>query len=125
MIKKILIVDDSPVARKILKSCIPKEDDYEFYEASDGLAALDAYKSIQPDVTFMDITMPGMNGMDCLEEIMKINGKAIVIMCTADVQIKSVGKAMSLGALNFIRKPASKETVQKALSEARNILTNA
>jgi len=124
MIKKILIVDDSPVARKILKSCIPKDDDYEFHEAADGLSALEAFKSIQPDVTFMDITMPEMNGMECLEEIMKIDKKAIVIMCTADVQVQSIGKAMSLGALNFIRKPASKETVHKALLEARNVLMN-
>jgi two-component system chemotaxis response regulator CheY len=125
MIKKILIVDDSPVARKILKSCIPKDYDYEFHEASDGFSALEVFKSIQPDVTFMDITMPEMNGMECLEKIMAINDKAIVIMCTADVQIQSIGKAMSLGALDFIKKPASKETVQKALSEARNVLMNA
>ena len=125
MARKILIVDDSPVARKILKSCIPKDNEYEFHEAADGRSALETYKGIQPDITFMDITMPEMNGMECLEEIMKINGKAIVIMCTADVQIQSIGKAMSLGALSFIRKPASKETVQKALSEALGILTNA
>jgi len=125
MARKILIVDDSPVARKILKSCILRENEFEFHEAADGRAALEAFKGVRPDITFMDITMPEMDGMRCLEEIMKINEKAIVIMCTADVQVHSIGKAMSLGALSFIRKPASKETVQKALSEALGILTNA
>jgi two-component system, chemotaxis family, chemotaxis protein CheY len=117
MIKKILIVDDSPVARKILKSCIPKEPEYEFFEAGDGLVGLAKFKEIEPDLTFMDITMPVMGGLECLEEIMKIDHRARVIMCTADVQIKSLERALSLGAMNILKKPPSKESVQTVISE--------
>ena len=118
MLKKILIVDDSPVARKILKSCIPKEPEYEFFEACDGQNGLDKFKEILPDLTFMDITMPVMGGLECLEEIMKFNEKARIIMCTADIQIKSLERALDLGAMNILKKPPSKELVEKAMSEA-------
>ena len=115
---KILIVDDSPVARKILKSCIPKEPDYEFHEACDGRNGLKKFKEILPDVTFMDITMPIMGGLECLEEIMKFDQKAKIIMCTADIQIKSLERALDLGAMNILKKPPSRELVEKAMSEA-------
>lgn len=121
MINKVLIVDDSPVARKILKSCLPKDCDYEMHEASDGVTGLEAFKVVQPDVTFMDITMPNMSGMECLEEIRKVDNKAIVIMCTADIQIQSLDKALSLGALSVVKKPPSKETIQRALFQAREV----
>ncbi len=61
MISKILIVDDSPIARKMLKSCIPKDQGYEFHEAGDGREALEKFREIKPDVTFMDLTMPVIN----------------------------------------------------------------
>lgn len=117
MIKTILIVDDSPVARKILKSCIPKEPGYEFFEAENGQAGLEKFKELAPDLTFMDITMPVMGGLECLEAIMKVNQQARIIMCTADIQIKSLERALNLGALNILKKPPSKESVVKILSE--------
>jgi two-component system, chemotaxis family, chemotaxis protein CheY len=117
MIKKILIVDDSPVARKILKSCIPKDPGYEFFEAGDGLAGLEKFKEHAPDLTFMDITMPVMGGLECLEAIMNFNQKARIIMCTADIQIKSLERALNLGAMNILKKPPSKASVEKILSE--------
>ena len=75
MIKKILIVDDSPISRKIMKSCIPKDRGYELCEASDGFAGVEAYKSFQPDVTFMDLTMPVMDGTCATEEIRKFDAQ--------------------------------------------------
>ena len=117
MIKKILIIDDSPVARKILKSCIPKDPEYEFFEAGDGLAGLEKFKESDPDLTFMDITMPVMGGLECLEAIMQFDQRARIVMCTADIQIKSLERALNLGALNILKKPPSKESVEKILSE--------
>ena len=119
MIKKILLVDDSPISRKILKSCIPKDQEYDFYEAGNGQEGLNKFLEVNPDVTFLDITMPVMDGMQCLEEIKKVDNKAIIIMCTADVQPKSMLKASGLGAFTIVRKPPSKETVQDALTKAQ------
>ena len=119
MIHKILIIDDSPVARMILKSCIPKDPGYEIHEANDGSIGVTKFKEENHDVTFMDVTMPVMDGIQALEAIKKIDNNAIVIICTADIQMQSVNKAMSSGALTLIKKPPSKEAVQEALLKAQ------
>jgi two-component system chemotaxis response regulator CheY len=118
MIKKILLVDDSPISRKIIKSCIPKDRDYEIFEAGDGLAGLELYKQIRPDVTFMDLTMPVMDGNKATEEIIKFDRDAMIIACTADIQIKSLTNILSLGAFMVVKKPPSKETIEDALVKA-------
>ena len=118
MIKKILLVDDSPISRRIMKSCIPKDRGYEIFEAGDGLAGFEAYKEIRPDVTFMDLTMPVMDGSESTGKIRGFNPEAVVIVCTADVQIKSITNVLDLGALMVMKKPPSKETVEDALSKA-------
>lgn len=121
MARKILIVDDSPISRKMLKSCFPKEQSFEFHEAGDGLAGFERYKEIRPDITFMDLTMPVMDGATSIDEIRKFDPQALVIVSTADVQIKSLTRVMELGAFMVLRKPPSKESVLDALtqSEAR------
>lgn len=118
MIKKILLVDDSPISRRIMKSCIPKDRGYELFEAGDGLAGFEAYKEIRPDVTFMDLTMPVMDGSESTAKIREFNPEAVVIVCTADVQIKSITNVLDLGAHMVIKKPPSKETVEAALTSA-------
>lgn len=118
MIKKILLIDDSPISRRIMKSCIPKDRSYELFEAGDGLAGFEAYKEIRPDVTFMDLTMPIMDGAESTAKIREFNPEAVVIVCTADVQIKSITNVLNLGALMVMKKPPSKETVEDALLKA-------
>ena len=118
MIKKILLVDDSPISRRMLKSCFAKDRGYEFFEAGDGKAGLEAYKEIRPDVTFMDLTMPIMDGASATAEIIKFDPNAIIIVSTADVQIKSMQQVKELGAFTVIKKPPSKETVEEAMLKA-------
>jgi len=118
MINKILIVDDSPISRRILKSCIPKDRGYEFYEAGDGLAGVETYKQIRPDVTFMDLTMPVMDGASATDEMSKFDPEATIIVCTADIQVKSISHVLGLGATMVVKKPPTKETVEDALSQA-------
>jgi two-component system, chemotaxis family, chemotaxis protein CheY len=118
MIKKILIVDDSVISIKIMKSCIPKDKDYELFDACDGQKGVETYKEVKPDLTFMDLTMPVMDGFQALEEILKFDPKAIVIICTADVQIKAIAKAHDLGAFSVVKKPPAKESIAAAIKEA-------
>lgn len=122
MIKKILIVDDSPVSIKIMKSCIPKDRSYELFDAANGQIGLELFKQIRPDLTFMDLTMPVMNGFEALQEIIKNDSQAIVIIATADVQVKALARAQELGAFSVIKKPPTKESVAAAISEAENML---
>jgi two-component system chemotaxis response regulator CheY len=117
MARKILIVDDSPISRKMLKSCIPKDDEPEFHEAGDGLAGLEKFREIQPDITFLDLTMPVMDGVQALEEMKKHNPDAVIIVATADIQVKSIEKVMGLGAFLVLKKPPTKESVLDALTK--------
>jgi two-component system chemotaxis response regulator CheY len=117
MAKKILIVDDSPISRKMLKSCIPAESVNEFLEAGDGLAGLNVFKESLPDVTFLDLTMPVMDGVQALEEMKKHNPDAVVIVATADIQVKSIEKVMGLGAFHVLKKPPTKESVREILQK--------
>jgi two-component system, chemotaxis family, chemotaxis protein CheY len=124
MIKKILIVDDSPISIKIIKSCIPKDMGYELFDAADGQMAVEKHKEIKPDLTFMDLTMPVMNGFQALEEIIKFDPRAMIIILTADVQIKAVAKAHDLGAFSVLKKPPSKDAILAAIKEADDALVS-
>jgi len=117
MAKKILIVDDSPISRKMLKSCFPAGYVKELLEAGDGLAGLNIFKEALPDITFLDLTMPVMDGVQALEEMKKHNPDAVIIVATADVQAKSIEKVMGLGAFNVLKKPPTKESVKEMLQK--------
>lgn len=121
MIKKILIVDDSVVARMGVKNCILKDASYEIYEAFDGFMGVEEFKRVSPDITFLDMTMPVMSGIQALEEIKKIDENAIVIVITADVQPKTIEKVKELGALTLLRKPPKKEDIINAIAKAKEI----
>ena len=122
MIKKILIVDDSPIARKMLKSCLPKDQGYEFHEAGDGKEGCEKYVQIRPDITFMDLTMPVMTGYEAIEEIIKNDRNALIIVVTADVQMKAIKRVLDLGAYMVLKKPLKKEEIQSAILKAQDTL---
>jgi len=122
MIKSILIVDDSPIARKMLKSCLPKDRGYEFYEAGDGKEGCEKYTQIRPDITFMDLTMPVMTGYEAIEEIVKNDKNALIIVVTADVQMKAIKRVLDLGAYMVLKKPLKREEIQSVLLKAQDTL---
>ncbi|MBI5056697.1 MAG: response regulator [Nitrospirae bacterium] len=122
MIKKLLIVDDSPIARKMLKSCLPKDQGFEFYEACDGKDGVEKYLNLRPDITFMDLTMPVMTGYEAIEEIMKHDKNALIIVVTADVQMKAITTVLDLGAYMVLRKPLKKEDLLAAIMKAQDTL---
>jgi two-component system chemotaxis response regulator CheY len=118
MIKKVLIVDDSPIARKILKKCLPDGHGFELTEAGNGHDGFQLYKEHRPDITFLDLTMPVMDGFQALELIKSFNEDAVVIVATADVQMKTIFRVMDAGALMVLKKPLTKEAVADALEKA-------
>lgn len=122
MIKKILLIDDSPVSRKIIKKCIPADMGYEFFEANNGEEGLEQFVKVKPEVVFLDLTMPVMDGRMFLKEVEGKTGGSIIIVCTADVQMKSLTEVLNLGAFMVVRKPPSKKTIEDALSKAEEKL---
>jgi two-component system chemotaxis response regulator CheY len=104
----------------MLKKSLPKGRDYEICEAVNGLEGLEKFKGFQPDVTFLDLTMPVMDGTECLGKIMNISKNAIVMVVSSDIQVQSVERVITLGAFKMLKKPAGKEDIQKALTDAEN-----
>ncbi len=115
---KILIIDDSLVARMSLKSCLPKDAGHEIKEGNDGGVAIELFQSFRPDVTFMDLTMPGVDGITALEGIRKLDPTARVIILTADIQRKTIDKVTELGAFSVAKKPPVREMIQEELQKA-------
>lgn len=116
---KILVTDDSKLARAMLSALLKEHfpDTYVLIEAKDGAQAVELFKQQRPNYCFMDITMPVLNGIDALKEIMAEDPNAKVIMLTADVQNSSIEMAKEIGACYFIKKPIDAEKVKQAIDE--------
>jgi two-component system chemotaxis response regulator CheY len=115
---RILIIDDSMVARMSVKSCIPKDAGHTIREAGDGKTGLAAFDELHPDVTFLDLTMPEMSGLEVLTELRRRDPRAVVIVLTADVQKQTGERVLALGATAMLSKPASRDAVQAQLAAA-------
>ncbi len=117
---RILIVDDSVVARNNLKTIFEEAQHEVIGEASDGKDGVIQYEELKPDVTTMDITMPKMNGIECLRKIRELNPDAKVIMVSALGQGAKILEALNTGALHYITKPFEADKVIEALNEVLN-----
>lgn len=105
IVLKILICDDSITIRKKLQGAIDLSLDTTFFEAKNGQEAVEQYQLNQPDIVFMDIIMPEMDGIDALKAIMQIDGDAKVIMLSSVGTKANLKTALENGASDFIQKP--------------------
>jgi two-component system nitrogen regulation response regulator NtrX len=117
MAKQILVVDDEERIRQSL-SGILKDEGYGVLEAKDGVQALRQLEAEPPDLTLLDIWMPGMDGMEVLERMKGLIPNLPVIMISGHGNIELAVKAVKLGAYDFIEKPLSLEKVLLTLNNA-------
>ncbi len=104
---RLLIVDDSPLMRRLLGGIFAAEGDFEIAFARNGLEALEQLSAFKPDVITLDITMPQMNGLECLDRIMLERPCPVVMVSSLTEAGAAVTlEAMDLGAVDFIAKPA-------------------
>lgn len=109
--KKIMIVDDAAVIRYMLKNLLEKNGYEVIAEATTGTDAVARYPILKPDLVTMDITMPDMDGISAVKEIIKLDPNAKIIMCSAMGQVDKVKAAVLAGAKNFLVKPLQPERV--------------
>ena len=114
--KKILLVDDAAFMRKMIKDTLTKNGYAEVFEAVDDADAVEKYAELAPDLVFMDITMPNMDGLEALKAIRAKDGSANVVMCSAMGQESMVMDAVRSGAKDFIVKPFKPDRVLKTVS---------
>ena len=112
-----LIVDDSKISRKWLIEMIPKKivENAEIIEGCNGEEAITLYDQHRPDVVFLDITMPIVDGFEALERIRAINPDALVVMISADRQKTTKEKVLALGASAIISKPVDEQEFRTTL----------
>lgn len=102
--KKVLIVDDQYGIRLLLKEVFAK-DNIQIYQASNGKQALEVIQHEQPDLILLDMKMPGMDGIELLRRLRRLNTRAKVIMMTAYGELDMVEEASELGASAHFTKP--------------------
>ena len=104
---EIMIVEDDAFSQKMVNAAL--KNTYPLSMSDDGAGALMSYVSKAPDVLFLDIGLPDMNGHDVLEKLFKIDPNAYVVMFSGNGDKKNVLKAVELGAKGFVGKPFTKE----------------
>ena len=108
MRKQILVVEDNRDVREFISFVLAKED-YILHEAHDGLAALALAREFKPDLILLDIMMPGISGLEVLQEIrrdkdLEVRG-ALVLIITAKSQPQDIETALMHGATSYLIKP--------------------
>lgn len=103
---KVLVVDDSALVRKLFGSVLAQERGFEVRFARNGLEALDELESFKPQVVTLDVQMPDMNGIECLDRIMVERPCPVVMVSSLTAEgADATLEALRLGAVDFIPKP--------------------
>lgn len=118
----VLICDDSLVARKQVAKCLPQDWEVGVHFAKHGREAIEALQSGKGQVLLLDLNMPVMDGYETLKAIQKHGLNTKVIVISGDIQPEAHERVMSLGALDFIKKPVNAAVLQQVLT-VNNVLT--
>jgi len=114
---KILLVDDSGMARRTIRQMLEAAG-YEVVEAEDGMTALERYFLEKPDLVLLDLVMKGMKGLDVLEKLYQMDANVRAIVVSADIQDSSRELAVAGGARNFLNKPVDRASLLLAVAGA-------
>ncbi len=115
---RILIADDALFMRFTLKRTLTQAGHEVVAECENGQQAIEKYGEVQPDLVFLDITMPELDGLSALHAIRESDDAARVIMCSALGHGNKVREALDAGARDFIVKPFTPERILEAVNKA-------
>lgn len=118
---KVLLVDDNDLMRSLLRGMLRNERCQVIGEAKNGLIALGLVERMLPDVVFLDVIMPEMDGLEVLQNIKEKHPEIRVIMVTGNPSVENVQESIQWGASGFIVKPFNTakvlDTLHKALEQ--------
>ena len=114
---KVLIVDDVAVARDLMRAMLRSLNVTQIFDASNGIDAIALFRRERPDIVFLDIRMPGMDGLQALGEMLTDNPAAFIVIDSAESTAKNVRAALKLGAKGFIVKPFNMQKVRDILDK--------
>lgn len=113
---KILICDDSILARKQLKDIISTIGNPTFIEGKDGQEAVDLYQHEHPDLVFIDVIMPGKDGNAAIKEIIAYDPNATIIVASSVGTQSQLKQAILEGAKDFVQKPLNPQYITKIVN---------
>lgn len=103
---KILIVDDSNLSRRTLRSILEPQG-HTIVEAKDGISAIEQYFLEKPDLVLLDLVMPEIDGFEVLQKLREMDAQACIVIVSADIQTLTKEATAASGAKAFINKPIS------------------
>jgi two-component system LytT family response regulator len=117
---RVLVVDDEPLARQRIVDMLHADRDVEVVgEIDNGVAAVDAVRSLEPDLVFLDVQMPGRTGLDVVREIGADRMPLTIFVTAYD---KHALEAFEVAAVDYLVKPFDDERFEQALARARRML---
>jgi two-component system, chemotaxis family, chemotaxis protein CheY len=114
---KLMIVDDSNIMRRRIERSQSFEELELVGTAANGLEALEMFRKMDPDVVTMDLTMPQMDGIECIENIVKIKPAVRILVISALADKATAVEAMEKGANGFLNKPFTDRQLNEAIAE--------
>jgi CheY-like chemotaxis protein len=115
---RVLIVDDSRLARLMLRKALPPSLPSEVVEATNGNEAIACVESSKVDLMLLDLTMPGRDGYQVLKALQDAGRMPPTIVVSADVQTMAAERALQLGALAFLKKSLKPAELTEVLQRA-------
>ena len=121
---RILICDDEGIVQESLKFMIQKSfgDKCEIESAKNGRIAIELAESFHPDIVLMDIQMPGINGIEAMQEIRKENKNIVFIVLTAYDKFEYSQKSIDIGVLSYLTKPINRDVLIETLRKAMKLI---
>jgi len=114
---RVMITDDSPMIHKLLKKMVEEAGHEVCFIAENGKEAVENVLKVNPDLIFMDITMPVMEGIEAVKKIREMNVNVPVVFLSALGDDKTINSTKSLGIAGFLTKPFRKEDLFNLLKK--------
>jgi len=118
MAEKILIVDDEPDMLKLLSMILREKTPYEITTTNNPIEALELAKKVTFDLVISDLKMPGLDGLELIDAIKRVDADIPIIIITAYGTVESAAEAMQKGGFDFITKPFRKEQILFTIDKA-------
>jgi two-component system, chemotaxis family, chemotaxis protein CheY len=114
---RLLIVDDSNIMRRRIERSQQFDDLEVVGAASNGVEALELFRRTDPDLVTMDLTMPQMDGIECIEELVRLKPSVRILVISALADKATAVDAMEKGANGFLNKPFTDRQLNEAIAE--------
>ena len=114
---KLMIVDDSNIMRRRIERSQQFEELELVGTAANGVEAIEMFRKMDPDVITMDLTMPQMDGIECIENIVKLKPAVRILVISALADKATAVEAMEKGANGFLNKPFTDRQLNEAIAE--------